>query len=75
VNTTRTIPAPCLTCRSGPGNRRGNCRPCYDRHAQAVRKGKATWAEQERRGLAVPAETPGRKWMKSFGEWLRAWKR
>jgi hypothetical protein len=35
---------PCLTCRSGPGIRRGNCRPCYRRHARAVRQGKATRA-------------------------------
>jgi hypothetical protein len=41
-------PIRCLTCRSGLGVRRGNCRPCDDRHAHAVRKGKATWAELER---------------------------
>ena len=74
MNTTRTRPAPCLTCRSGLGVRRGNCRSCYDRYSRAVRQGKASWAELERRGLAVPAETPGRKWMKGFGEWLRAGK-
>jgi hypothetical protein len=72
VNTTRTRPAPCLTCRSGRGTHRGNCRPCYDRHAHAVGKGKATWAELERRGLAAPVQARGRKWMAGFDQWLRA---
>ena len=59
-------PIRCLTCRSGPGVRRGNYRPCYDRHAHAVGKGKATWAELERQGLVMPAETRGQKWMAGF---------
>ena len=71
MNTTRTRPAPCLTCRSGPGNRRGTCRPCYDRHAHAVGKGKATWAELERQGVVMPAEPRGRKWMAGFSLWLK----
>jgi hypothetical protein len=45
---------------------RGNCRPCYDRHASAVRQGKATWAELERQGLVAPAEVRDRKWMVRF---------
>ena len=68
------FPTRCLTCRSGLGTRRGNCKRCYDKHARAVRQGKASWAELERRGLAVPAESPGRKWMKGFGGWFRAGK-
>ena len=72
MNIPRPRPPACLTCRSGFGLRRGNCKPCYDRHARAVRLGKTTWAELERRGLAVPAEAPGRKWMAGFDRWLRA---
>jgi hypothetical protein len=54
-----------------PGVRRGNCRPCYDRHAQAVRKGRASWAELERQGVVMPAEPRGRKWMAGFDRWLK----
>jgi hypothetical protein len=74
VNKTHTRPAPCLTCRSGQGVRRGNRRPCYDRHAHAVRKGKASWAELEPRGLVMLAETRGQKWMAGLDRWLRAGK-
>jgi hypothetical protein len=64
------FPTRCLTCRSGLGTRRGNCKRCYDKHARAVRQGKATWAELERLGLAAPAVTKGRKWMAGFDRWL-----
>jgi hypothetical protein len=74
MTTPRTTPPICLTCRSGPGVRRGNCRPCYDRHAQAVRQGKATWAELERQGVVTPAKAPGWKWKANFHRWLRAGK-
>jgi hypothetical protein len=75
VSTSHTRPSVCLTCRSGPGVRRGNCRSCYDRYSRAVRKGKATWAELERRGLAAPVEARGQKWMAGFDRWMRAGQR
>ena len=68
-------PTCCLTCQSGLGVRRGNCRPCFDRHAHAVRKGKATWTELEWQRLVMPVEARGRKWMAGFRRWLRAEKR
>ena len=71
MTTPRTTPPICLTCRSGLATYRGNCRPCYDRHAQAVRKGRASWAELERQGVVMPAEPRGRKWMAGFDRWLR----
>jgi hypothetical protein len=65
------FPTRCLTCRSGFGLRRGNCKGCYERYSRAVRQGKASWADLDRRGLAAPAEIRGRKWMAGFDRWLK----
>jgi hypothetical protein len=53
----------CLTCKERVVYRRGNCMRCHGRHALAVRSGKATWAELEEKGLALPAKGRGHNWM------------
>ena len=49
--------APCLSCRERPPIRRGLCFRCYDRLGRAVRGGKATWAELQESGQALPAKS------------------
>ena len=51
------VPALCLSCRERAPVRRGLCFRCYDRLGRAVRGGKATWAELEAGGQALPAKS------------------
>jgi hypothetical protein len=64
----------CLTCRRAFRVKRGNCDTCYKRHAEAVRAGRASCGDLERRGLAEPTDGRGRNWMAGFDKWLRAGK-
>ena len=49
-------PAMCLSCQERLPIRRGLCFRCYDRLGRVVRGGKATWAELEESGQALPAK-------------------
>ena len=57
---------PCLSCRGRITVRRGHCLPCYDRLRKEVTKGKATWAELEESGRALPALAAGMAWRRGF---------
>jgi hypothetical protein len=59
-------PQPCLTCRNALALVRGCCAPCYGRHQKAVKGGLASWADLERRGLALPVRPRGPAWRVPF---------
>jgi hypothetical protein len=55
---------PCLQCPPGTGTvgvRRGLCFRCYNRQRNEVSKGRTTWTELERQGLAAPSRTPAER--------------
>jgi hypothetical protein len=61
----------CLLCPVGakkPARTRGLCRSCYNRCAKEIRQRQTTWAELERKGLALPAQRKGEVWRR---EWAR----
>ena len=64
-------PALCLSCRERPPIRRGLCFRCFYRLWRAVRGGKATWAELEERGQALPAKSRRAR----MAQWFRQLKK
>lgn len=52
--------SPCLFCGQRQGRVRGLCDPCLVKCTKAVQSGKTSWAELERRGVALPSEAKRR---------------
>ena len=60
------VPALCRSCRERPPIRRGLCFRCFSWLWRAVRGGKATWAELEESGQALPAKSRRARMAKWF---------